>query len=78
MSANVELLVTTIQLVRARGDMTLREVAEGSDVDFEWLSKFAREEISDPGVRKVQRVHDFLLPRVVLPRKRAGSRARVN
>ena len=73
MSTNAELLATTIQLVRARGEMTLQQVADGSAVDFEWLSKFAREEIDDPGVRKVQRVHDFLV------RKRNGaSRARAS
>lgn len=54
------LLDKTRELVRNREGLTLRQIAEGADVDFEWLSKFARGEINDPGVRKVQAVHDFL------------------
>lgn len=72
---NTQLLDTAIELVRARGEMTLRQVADGAGVDFEWLSKFSRGEIADPGVQKVQRVHDFLFPLIELPRKR---RSRAN
>jgi hypothetical protein len=49
--------------------LTRREIAAGSCVDYEWLSKFSQGRISDPGVRKVQRLHDFLLERSVPPRQ---------
>jgi hypothetical protein len=86
-NAQTNLLDTTLALVSRRGElvsdatgkgMTLRELAEGAGVDFEWLSKFSRGEITDPGVSKVQRVHDFLVPLIPMPRKRAAERARAS
>jgi hypothetical protein len=80
------LLDITIELVRRRADMvaptgeiglTLREIAAGADVDFEWLSKFSRGVITDPGVTKVQKVHDFLLPLLPVLRTRS-ARARAS
>ena len=38
-----------------------REIARGAAVGNEWLAKFSQGRINDPGVRKVQRLHDFLL-----------------
>lgn len=55
------LLDQTLELLANRPkDLTLRQIAEGAKVDFEWLSKFSRELIDDPGVKKVQAVHDFM------------------
>lgn len=71
---STQLLDTTLELVRLRGEMTLRQVADGAEVDFEWLSKFSRGEITDPGVQKVQRVHDFLSPIVELPQRKRARR----
>ena len=48
------------------GRLTRREIAEKSGVDYNWLQKFAQYRIDDPGVRKVQRVHDYLRPLVEL------------
>ncbi len=52
---------TKALLERLHGErLTYQEIADGSDVDREWLAKLARGEIPEPGVNKVQRVHDFL------------------
>lgn len=42
-------------------DLTYHEIAEGARVDINWLAKFKQQAIEEPGVKKVQRVHDFLL-----------------
>lgn len=50
-------------LIRARAKgHTLTGIAEGSrgHVQIEWLKKFAHGKIPDPGVRRIQRLHDRL------------------
>lgn len=39
-----------------------RQIAEGSDgaVNYEWLKKFVAEKIDDPGVSRIQSLHDRL------------------
>lgn len=63
------LLDKTIALLRNRGRLTLQEVADGATgnltgddprVEREWLSKLLQGQIRDPGVRKVEAVHNFL------------------
>lgn len=39
---------------------TLREVAAGAGVDYEWLAKFSQGVIVDPGVTKVEKVYRYL------------------
>jgi hypothetical protein len=51
---------TKALLTKLHGHFSYQDIADGSEVDREWLSKFARGEIPEPGVNKVQRVHDFL------------------
>lgn len=41
-------------------DLTYRQIAGGAAVDMNWLAKFKQRAIPEPGVGKVQRVHDFL------------------
>ena len=41
--------------------MPRREIALAAGVDYEWLAKFSQGRIFDPGVRKVQALHDFLI-----------------
>jgi len=53
------LLSRTLRLLRAT-KLTYRQVADGASVDTEWLAKFKQGHIKEPGVNKVQRVHDFL------------------
>jgi hypothetical protein len=54
------LLDRTYRLLDAT-DLTYRQVAAGADVDMNWLAKFKQRAIAEPGVGKVQRVHDFLI-----------------
>jgi len=53
------LLERTYQLLDAC-DLTYAEVSEGAGVDVNWLAKFKQRAIGEPGVSKVQSVHDFL------------------
>ena len=60
MSKDKPLLARTKALIdKYRDHYTYQEIAAGADVDREWLAKFIRGEIPEPGVNKVQRVHDF-------------------
>lgn len=45
-------------------DLTYREVAEGAGVGFEWLNKFSRRQIRQPGLDKIEPLHDFLVSHV--------------
>lgn len=49
---------------------SLREIAgsSGGAVEREWLYRFARGEIENPGVKHVQALHDYLAK----PRKKAS------
>lgn len=47
-------------LADRREHMTLREIADGSGLGYDWLSKFANRAIPNPGVINVQTLHDFL------------------
>ena len=56
------LLYTTQRLLRkAPRHITLRQIADEAELPYAWLRHFAAERIIDPGVRKVQALHDYLL-----------------
>ena len=57
--ATENLLEKTYQLLEAT-DLTYRQIAAGASIDSNWLAKFKQRQIKEPGVGKVQRVHDFL------------------
>lgn len=59
MPTTESLLTRTYQLLDAC-DLTYAEIASGSGVDINWLAKFKQRAIGEPGVMKVQGVHDFL------------------
>ena len=46
------------------GGVTAAEIADGANVNREWVHKFAQGRIADPSVRRVQRVHDYLASRL--------------
>ena len=52
-------LEETYELVANCG-LTQRQIAEGAGVNYWWYIKFAQRSIPDPGVERVQKVHDFL------------------
>lgn len=58
------LLDRTFRLLSAATDLTYREIAEGASVDMNWLAKLKQGQIGEPGVHKIQRVHDFLIGRL--------------
>lgn len=56
------LLDRTKKLLDGRGELTLREIAEGAEVGHEWLRSFLYgDRIREPGVLKIERVHNFLV-----------------
>lgn len=40
---------------------TRKQIAESSGVNFEFLKKFAHDYNEDYGIRKVQKLHDYLI-----------------
>jgi hypothetical protein len=57
---NESLLERTYRLLSIT-DLNFHQIASGAGVDREWLAKFKQRRINEPGVKKVQRVHDFLV-----------------
>lgn len=58
------LLDKTVALLAARPrTLTLAAIAAAAGVEKEWLAKFSKGVIADPGVRKVQALHDYLARR---------------
>lgn len=55
------LLITQNLLKRAPRHLTMKRIATESDVPYHWLCRFHQELIYDPGVRRVQKVHDYLV-----------------
>jgi hypothetical protein len=56
----VSLLDKTLALLK-NCDMPLKRISDMSGVEYEWLKRFARDEIPSPGVKPVQELHDFLI-----------------
>lgn len=60
MNETEPLLDRTYKLLEA-SKLTYEEIANGAGVKFDWLAKFKQGRINEPGVSKVQLVHDFLV-----------------
>jgi hypothetical protein len=60
MNSTEPLLDRTYKLLEAT-KLTYEEIATGANVKFDWLAKFKQRHIGEPGVSKVQAVHDFLV-----------------
>jgi hypothetical protein len=47
---------------RIEAGTSLRQIARESDgtVEYEWLAKFSQGKVDDPGVNRVQALHDCL------------------
>lgn len=54
------LLSRTKKLLEARGDLTLREIAEGAGVGHEWVRKLVYGGIDDPGVSRLEKLYAYL------------------
>ena len=55
-------LARTLALVSRANEagMSYRQIADATGVNLFWLNKVRWAEIDDPGVKRVQRVHDYL------------------
>lgn len=69
----VQLLPRTRELL-ANCELSLKEIADGSGLGFEWLKKFKSEADHDFGVNRVQTLHDFLLEHQPTPPKKEGAK----
>jgi len=54
------LLQDTYALLEKRS-VSLQVIAQETSVSYSWINMLNQGRIPDPGVQKVQRVHDFLL-----------------
>lgn len=73
------LLDRTKKLLTQRGDLTLREIADGAGVGHEWLRSFMYgDRIREPGVLKIQKIHDFLADYQAAQRFKHRDEARAN
>jgi hypothetical protein len=54
------LLQRTLDLLQ-NCELSLAEIATKSNLGVEWLKKLKGGSIPDPSVRRIQRLHDFLL-----------------
>lgn len=62
MDDNTDLLTETLELFAKRpANVSLRAISEASGVNFHWLGKFAQGKFDDPGVKKIQKLHDYLI-----------------
>ncbi len=59
-NATESLLERTKRLLEERGDLTIRQIAAGANVGYEWLRKLIYEGIESPGVDRIERVHNYL------------------
>jgi hypothetical protein len=55
------LLTRTKRLLADRGDTPLREIAEGAEVEMEWLKSIAYGRIKNPGVLTLEKLHAYLI-----------------
>lgn len=74
MAMTENLLERTYQLLDS-SDLTYSEIADGAGVDINWLAKFKQRAIGEPGISKVQGVHDFLSELAPRKSKRRGQAA---
>jgi transcriptional regulator with XRE-family HTH domain len=65
-----DLLTDTRQMLaqvygRGRSVLTAQEIATGAGVSRKWVEKLAQGAVTDPGVTRVQKLHDFLAGRLL-------------
>lgn len=59
--ATESLLDRTKKLLADRGELSLRQIADGAGVGHEWLRSFAYgDRIKDPGVTRLEKLHNYL------------------
>lgn len=58
--ATESLLSRTKTLLDMRGDLTLRQIADGAGVGHQWLRGLVYGAIKDPGITRLEKLHAFL------------------
>ena len=53
-------LLNETKLLLAKADESRKVIANNSGVGYDWLTKFAQGRIPDPGVTRLQKLHDYL------------------
>ena len=72
------LLSRTKKLLDDRGDLTLREIAEGAGVGHEWVRKLVYGGIDDPGVLRLEKLYAYLTEYHAAKRFQQRTEARPN
>ena len=65
----MDMLTETIKLLR-RYDKPLTELAKETRLGSRWLAYVKRDEIPDPGIRKITRLYNYLSSRAYAKPKR--------
>lgn len=58
--ATESLLTRTRSLLEQRGDLTLRQIADGAGVGHQWLRGLVYGAIKDPGISRLEKLHGYL------------------
>lgn len=53
------LMKKTLKLLKKRGGY--RDIARATGLGYDWLLKLSAGEIGDPGVNRIERLHNFLI-----------------
>lgn len=76
------LLSRTKKLLDQRGKTSLREIATGADVGYEWLRSVVYDKdgnrIDDPGVKRVEKLYNYLIELYAAKRFQERTEARVS
>ena len=51
---------TMNKLAAVKGIRSRRVIADEAGIEYEWLQKLAQGHIADPGVKKIERLHNYL------------------
>jgi hypothetical protein len=70
------LLQKTVDLL-GKCDLPLPKIAVMSGLGYEWLKRLKRGEIPDPGVNRIEKLHDFLASRIASRRNPPRQSANV-
>lgn len=55
-----DLYTETMELL-AESEETISSMAKGSEVNFHWLAKLRQGKFENPGIKTMQKLHDYLV-----------------
>lgn len=58
--AESRMLAATLKALRAKRGQ-FRAIAKATRLEYDWLTKLSQGRIHDPGVRKIEVLHDYLI-----------------